>query len=124
MSSAAEPLCVSEAAYLARESARSPEDHRSEYVDGVIVAMTGSSKAHNRIAFNLASRLVPSMLAASARGALWQFVRPIPKIVARPGIKLVIADGTGAVVLLSPSVRPRIADKCGEEIFFRRKTIY
>ena len=46
MSTAAEALYVPEATYLEREIARGPEDHRSEYVDGVIVAMTGSDDSH------------------------------------------------------------------------------
>jgi Uma2 family endonuclease len=70
VSNAAELVYVSESTYLEREEARGPEDLRSEYIDGVIVAMTGSSKAHNRIAFNLASRLVPAADAHGCRASL------------------------------------------------------
>jgi Uma2 family endonuclease len=70
VSNAAEMLYVSESVYLEREEALGPEDFRSEYVDGVIVAMTGSSKAHNRIAFNLTSRLVSAADAHGCRASL------------------------------------------------------
>lgn len=64
------PMYVSETTYLEREKARGPEEHRSEYVDGVIVAMTGSSKAHNRIAYNLVSLLMAPADAHGCRASL------------------------------------------------------
>ncbi len=70
MSIAAEPVYVSEAMYLEREMSRGPEDLRSEYVDGMVVAMTGSSKVHNRIAYNLAAKLMPAADAHGCRASL------------------------------------------------------
>ena len=48
---------VSESDYLALELVAT---ERHEFVDGVIVAMTGASKRHNRIALRLAMLLSPS----------------------------------------------------------------
>jgi Uma2 family endonuclease len=70
MSSLPEPMYVSERTYQEREDARSPEGHRSEYVDGVIVAMTGASKAHNRIAGNLWKEILPAADAHGCRASL------------------------------------------------------
>src|SRR5438105_575412 len=41
---------------------------KSEYWDGVIVAMSGGSPAHNTIAFNIAGELKPQLEGGTCRG--------------------------------------------------------
>ncbi len=70
MSELSQPLFVTEAVYVEREAERGPEVHRSEYVDGIIIAMTGSSKVHNRIAGNLWKELLGPADAHGCRASL------------------------------------------------------
>jgi Uma2 family endonuclease len=46
--------CLTPAEYLAIER---KSEYKSEYIDGVIVAMTGASRKHNLISFNLAGEI-------------------------------------------------------------------
>jgi Uma2 family endonuclease len=51
--------------YLVREREAT---HRSEYLDGVVVAMAGASEAHNTLTFNLAVELGVQLKQSDCRG--------------------------------------------------------